>query len=133
MRRMPIADTTTVQLSGSALKVLGLRAIWLHMLLSGPAAGALAPRDREILTLVATRPGITLAELTDLLRLNGSPRPSVRFRVLSLVSEGFIDATRDDRRAATDDDPTEVVIDLTRADLHWIAEQTTADQEAARS
>lgn len=127
MRRMPIANTMTVEVPESALRTLGLRAIWLHLQMSGPAAAVLTPRDREILTLVATRPGITLEGLADLLRTSGSPRSSATFRVTSLVGEGFVDATRDGQRAATDDAPAEVVIDLPEPDLQWIAEQATTN------
>lgn len=126
MRRMMSVETGTINVPDETLRALGLRAIWLHIQLSGPAAATMTPRDREILTLVATRPSITLQGLTDLLRSNGHPRPNSRARVLTLATEGFIDARVDGRYATTRDVDDQVVVDLTAADLRWIADQLAA-------
>jgi len=79
---------------------------------TGPAADALAPRDRELLTLVATRPtGLPESALVDLQRRLGvQPGASVRW-LDRLIAQGWIE------RHLEDDEPR---IDLPAPDLDWI-------------
>lgn len=94
------------------LVVLGLRAAWLHLHLTSPAGTVLTPRDREILTLVATSPaGMDLDALTDRLRpLNGLTHSSALRWIHRLAGQGWLEATG-------------AHIDLPRADLDWITQQ----------
>jgi hypothetical protein len=112
MADMPTPTSWNIDFEPSTVLALGIRAAWLHLQLTGPAADALAPRDRELLTLVATRPtGLAESALVDLQRRLGvQPGASVRW-LDRLIAQGWIE------RHLEDDEPR---IDLPAPDLDWI-------------
>jgi hypothetical protein len=112
MADMPTPTSWNIDFEPSTVLALGIRAAWLHLQMTGPAADALAPRDRELLTLVATRPtGLPESALVDLQRRLGvQPGASVRW-LDRLIAQGWIE------RHLEDDEPR---IDLPAPDLDWI-------------
>jgi len=112
MAGMPTPTSWNIDFEPSTVLALGIRAAWLHLQMTGPAADALAPRDRELLTLVATRPtGLPESALVDLQRRLGvQPGASVRW-LDRLIAQGWIE------RHLEDDEPR---IDLPAPDLDWI-------------
>jgi|GEM_PF-2054117 len=114
MAVMPMPKNFPPGVEVQALISLGLRAAWLHMHLTGTAAAALSPRDREILTLVATRPqGIAQQDLVDQLRLRGVSTVWAAVRYVDrLIADGWLH-----RRGGHSD----AVIDLPVQDSQWIA------------
>jgi len=112
MAGMPTPTSWNIVFEPSTVLALGIRAAWLHLQMTGPAADALAPRDRELLTLVATRPtGLPESALVDLQRRLGvQPGASVRW-LDRLIAQGWIE------RHLEDDEPR---IDLPAPDLDWI-------------
>jgi len=112
MAGMPTPTSWNIDFEPSTVLALGIRAAWLHLQMTGPAADALAPRDRELLTLVATRPtGLAESALVDLQRRLGvQPGASVRW-LDRLIAQGWIE------RHLEDDEPR---IDLPAPDLDWI-------------
>lgn len=112
MADMPTPTSWNIDFEPSTVLALGIRAAWLHLQMTGPAADALAPRDRELLTLVATRPtGLAESALVDLQRRLGvQPGASVRW-LDRLIAQGWIE------RHLEDDEPR---IDLPAPDLDWI-------------
>lgn len=77
----------------STLLHLGLRAAWLHQTLRQPALEVITPRDREILTTVATSPtGATRSDLVDLQRRLGTTTTDSATRWINrLVSERWLE------------------------------------------
>lgn len=115
MAGMPIPQTGTPDIEPGALLSLGLRAAWLHLHLTSPAALALAPRDRETLTLVATRPhGITHQSLVEHLHAVGVSTTSAVHWIDRLIAQGWISRTGN---------ASDALVDLPAADLEWISEQ----------
>ena len=112
MAGMPTSPSRNIDFEPSTVLTLGIRAAWLHLHMTGPAADALAPRDRELLTLVATRPtGLPERALLDLQRRLGvQPAASVRW-LDRLISQGWIDRHLENG---------ETRIDLPAPDLDWI-------------
>ena len=112
MADMPTPTSWNIDFEPSTVLALGIRAAWLHLQMTGPAADALAPRDRELLTLVATRPtGLPESALVDLQRRLGV-QPGASLRWLDrLIAQGWIE------RHLEDDEPR---IDLPAPDLDWI-------------
>lgn len=93
---------------------VGARAIWLHMAITGPRSASLTPRDRDVLTLVATRPnGATLDEITDLLRRNGTTTGHPTRWVQRLIAEGWLSASGN-------------TIDLPAQDRAWLTETVSS-------
>lgn len=113
MTGMPIPSTWPPGLETQTLITLGLRAAWLHMHLTGSTAIALAPRDREILTLVATRPlGIAQEELVTQMRVRGASGSTGSLRYVDrLIADGWLSRRGSHRDA---------VIDLPGHDSEWI-------------
>lgn len=120
VERMPIPQPTVAHES-TLITTLGFRAVWLHLQLSGPAAAVHCPRDREILTLVATRPsGMTLDDLTHTLHRFGCARPAAAHRIRALADEGFLALSVHDGQST---------VDLPPNDLDWIASQTASTND----
>lgn len=115
MQDMPIPNDWTITVEPAAVLALGVRAAWLHMVLASPSGDVLAPRDREILTLVATRPhGVDLSDLTSLLRRLGVTHGAALHWVDRLVGQGWLSRTGD---------PAFAVIDLPATDAAWVTDQ----------
>ena len=88
---------STQALERTTIQALGLRALWLHLQLTGVEALALAPRDRELITLVATRPrGVPLSDLLTRMRttsaLNAEAGRHWIQRLVDQVSGWFVPA-----------------------------------------
>lgn len=94
----------------------GLRAMWLHLMLTSPAADALSPRERELLTLVATNPqGATAKQCSRQLRLGGLDEHAATRVHNALVQGGWL---------VYRIGPGEhQVLDLIEEDRVWIAQQ----------
>lgn len=104
-----------------AAVLLGLRAQWLHAQLNQPAMEIAAPRDRELLTMVATSTyGVARSALVDLQRRLGTTTPGSAGRwVDQMVSSGWLEA-------APDADPTDPRIDLPQSVREEISHRAAA-------
>lgn len=93
----------------SALR-LGLRAQWLHTQLNQPAMEIAVPRDRELLTLVATTPtGVARSFLIDAQRRLGTTTPGAAGRwVDALVFSGVLEVSEPDAEDPWIDIPHDV-------------------------
>jgi hypothetical protein len=112
---MPLPNPWTLELEPATVLTLGIRAAWLHLHLVDPRIDALAPRDRELLTLVATRPhGIPQRTLVDLQRRLGVQPAAAERWIDRLIAQGWLE------RRHADPGP---VIDLPAPDLDWIGHQ----------
>lgn len=101
-----------------AFLLLGLRATWLHQKLGQPALEVTTPRDREILTMVATSPhGLTQSDLVDLQRRLGTTSPASAARWIDrLVAERWLEVL-------SDSDPDNPTVDLPAQVRHDLAAQ----------
>lgn len=122
-----IRDSITA-LDRSALMAGGLRAAWLHLTLTGAAADALSPRDREVLAVVATHPhGASQRQCLNQLRRMGVGEEAGARVIRSLARAGWLDAGVSGAfDAAAIGDPGEVRVDLPVADREWISQQVQA-------
>lgn len=94
------------------LLALGLRAAWLHLHLTGAAGLVLAPREREVLAVVATSPhGVTEDVLLRRLQ-NLGITAGVAHRVLAHLTHGWLST-----RTALEGP----LYDLPQEDLDYIA------------
>ena len=107
---------STQALERTTIQALGLRALWLHLQLTGVEALALAPRDRELITLVATRPrGVPLTDLLTRMRTTSALNAEAgRHWIQRLVDQGWLSVREDDQG---------LCIDLAEEDLAWITAQ----------
>ncbi|WP_313535474.1 hypothetical protein [Arsenicicoccus bolidensis] len=107
---------STQALERTTIQALGLRALWLHLQLTGVEALALAPRDRELITLVATRPrGVPLTDLLTRMRTTSALNAEAgRHWIQRLVDQGWLSVREDDQGLS---------IDLAEEDLAWITAQ----------
>lgn len=111
-------------LDRSTLMAGGLRAAWLHLTLTGVAADALSPRDREVLAVVATHPhGASRKQCLTQLRRMGVGEQAGERVIRSLATAGWLDAGSDTEKQA---DPGEARVDLPAADREWISQQVQA-------
>lgn len=106
---MPLlSDDFAGDVTADLLRILGWRGVWLHAALTGPVADALAPRDREVLALVATSPfGVDRDAVARHLRRLGLTPSAAQACLERLTGRGLL-WLQDDR------------VDLTPADLSWI-------------
>ena len=111
-------------LDRSALIAGGLRAAWLHLTLTGVAAEALSPRDREVLAVVATHPhGASRQQCLAQLRRMGVGEQVGERVIRSLARAGWLDAGPDVSKHA---DSSQSRVDLPAADREWISQQVQA-------
>lgn len=113
-----LTDDLSGGVSPEILAQLGWRTVWLHGLLTGSVADAaggellLAPRDRELLTLVATSVlGVDGRQARRQLRRFGSTPRSAQVAIDRLVELGVL----------SQHGPR---LDLPAQDLAWIAART---------
>lgn len=110
-----LTSTHTTPREAVHFVLLGLRAAWLNERLHQPALEVITPRDRELITMVATSPfGVSRSGLIDLQRRLGTTTPGNAVRwVDRLVAEGWLeflpDGAPDDPRV---DLPAQVRNDL---------------------
>lgn len=90
--------------------LMGLRAQWLHMQLNQPAMEIAVPRERELLTMVATSPfGLARSALIDAQRRLGTTTPSAAGRwVDQMVASGWLEVI-------TDSDPSDPRVDMPKS------------------
>lgn len=95
---------------------LGLRAQWLHMQLNQPAMEIAVPRDRELLTMVATSAyGLTRSALVDKQRRLGTTTPSSAGRWIDqMVASGWMEVV-------DGSDPSDPRLDVPRSVREQIA------------
>lgn len=95
---------------------LGLRAQWLHVQLNQPAMEIAVPRDRELLTMVATAAfGLAHSTLVDVQRRLGTTTPSAAGRWIDqMVASGWIEVV-------DGSDPNDPRIDVPRSVRERIA------------
>ena len=112
MADMPIPTGFTTHTDQRSMFGLAMRATWLHLHLTGEAGLVLAPREREVLALVATSP-TAVPESLLLRRLQGlGVRPPLAQRVLQDLTCGWLSIRTDG------DEP---LYDLPAEDLSYIA------------
>ena len=116
MADMPIPDTWQPDLEPATLLTLGLRGAWLHMQLVTAAGQVLAPRQREVLTCVATRPyGMPEEHLRSRMRALGLVDGDADTELRRLIGQGWLSAH---------DHAGQTWIDLPEADVSWIGAHT---------
>lgn len=116
MADMPIPDAWQPDLEPTTLLTLGLRAAWLHMQLVTAAGQVLAPRQREVLTCVATRPyGMPEPQLRSRMRALGLVDGDADTELHRLIGQGWLSAH---------DHAGQTWIDLPEADVTWIGAHT---------
>ena len=99
---------------------LGLRAVWLHMAVTGPGAARLTSRDRDALALTATSAyGVPVEAVVRYLRRGGASPNAALACARRLVLEGSLSSS-----SQLDLTGDGAVIDLPLEDRAWIA--TTA-------
>lgn len=112
MADMPIPAGFSTRTDQHAMLSLAMRATWLHLHLTGDAGLVLAPREREVLALVATSP-TAVPESLLLRRLQGlGVRPELARRVLGDLTHGWLSVHTDGE---------EPRYDLPEEDLSYIA------------
>lgn len=95
---------------------LGLRAVWLHLAITGPGAAVLTSRDRDALALTATSAyGVSAETVARYLRRGGASPAAALACVRRLVVEGYLSSSQADPAG------DEAVIDLPVEDRSWIA------------
>ncbi|MDN5804135.1 MAG: hypothetical protein L0H26_06045 [Microlunatus sp.] len=104
-----LTDEFTAEIQPQMLTELGWRSVWLHRALTDIGSDVLAPRDREVLVLVATSPyGVAPASAVAHLRRFGSSRVTAQSCLERLMTAGYLSQTEAG------------AIDLPSADLAWI-------------
>lgn len=90
--------------------LMGLRAQWLHMQLNQPAMEIAVPRDRELLTMVATSPfGLARSALIDAQRRLGTTSPSAAGRwVDQMIASGWLETI-------AESDPADPRVDMPKS------------------
>lgn len=113
MADMPIPSSWQPDLEPATLLTLGLRAAWLHMQLVTSAGQVLAPRQREILTCVATRPyGMPEAQVRSRMRALGLIDGDADTELHRLIGQGWLSAH---------DHAGQTWLDLPEPDVAWIS------------
>ncbi len=103
-----LTDDFAADITPEVLALLAWRTVWLHAALTSPRAALLAPRDRELLSLVATSAlGVDVDLALRHLRRAGSSSHAGGSCIARLLALDYVSLT-DDR------------IDLPLQDLRWI-------------
>lgn len=106
-----------------AVLTAGLRAMWLNATLTSPAADALSPREREVLTVVAIgADGASARRCSVQLRRLGVGEEAAGRVQAALVQAGWL--------AYRIGAGGEQVLDLPAEDRTWIAEQVRSLSES---
>lgn len=112
MADMPMPAGFSTPIDQPTMLSLAMRATWLHLHLTGDAGLVLAPREREVLALVATSP-TAVPESLLLRRLQSlGIQPQLARRVLSDLTHGWLSVHTDGE---------ELHYDLPDEDLSYIA------------
>ncbi|WP_347354707.1 hypothetical protein [Intrasporangium sp.] len=112
-----LTHSSTDRIKPGLLVRLGWRTVWLHRALTDPPGEALAPRDRELLVLVATSAlGVDTGAAVRHLRRFGTSEPLAIACIGRLAGAGYLSLTR------------EGLINLPGPDLDWIAARTGSEE-----
>ena len=107
-----LTDQFAADVDEPLLLALGWRTVWLHAALTGPIADALAPRDREVLALVATSAfGVDQDSVVRHLRRLGLTASAAYACLRGLIGTGLLSRAADQ-------------VDLPSRDLAWIQAHT---------
>ncbi len=110
-----LTDEFTEQIDQEMIERLAWRAVWLHRALTDPSGDLLAPRDRELLVLVATSTlGVNCGAAIRHLRRFGTSPAAGQACIERLVHTGHLSATSDLR------------LDLPVSDLEWIEQRAAS-------